>query len=316
MNIAILDDYQGVALNFADWDVLGDGAAVTVFRDHLAEPAAVVARLAPFDVVCVLRERTPLPGVILEQLPRLRLIASTTMRNASIDMTAARQLGIMVCGTGSPSLGAPVLTWALILALLRHVPGQAWSVAQGGWQTAVGGDLQGRTLGVLGLGKVGAMVARVGQAFGMRVVAWSPNLTAERAAQHGVALVAKTELFETADILTIHLVLSDRSRGIVGADELALMRPSALLINTSRGPLVDEAALIDALRLRRIGGAALDVFAVEPLPSGHPFRLLDNVLATPHIGFVTEDTLRMFYRETVENIRAWRDGAPIRVLNP
>jgi phosphoglycerate dehydrogenase-like enzyme len=315
VHIAILDDYQGVALTLADWSVLHGSATITVFRDHLSNPNDVIARLQPFDVVCVVRERTPLPRAILEKLPRLKLIASPTMRNASIDMRAARELGITVCGTGSPSLGAPVHTWALILALVRQVPSQAASLRAGGWQTEVGGDLNGKTLAVLGLGKIGAFVARVGRAFGMHVIAWSQNLTAQRADEQGARLVSKTELFQGADILTIHLVLSDRTRGIVGRDELALMKRSALLVNTSRGPLVDEHALIDALQARQIAGAALDVFDVEPLPADHPFRSLDNVMATPHIGFVTEDTLRMFYREMVENIRAWLDGAPIRVLN-
>lgn len=315
VNIAILDDYPGVALSSADWSPLRGTASISTFRDHLSDPDAVVARLEAFEVVCVLRERTPLPRAILERLPRLRLIASTTMRNASIDMVAARELGITVCGTGSPSRGAPVLTWALILALVRHIPSQAAALRAGGWQTKVGGDLHGKTLGVLGLGKIGSIVAQVGRAFGMETIAWSQNLTAERAAQHGARLVTKSELFRTADVLTIHLVLGERTRGIVGRDELGLMKPSSLLVNTSRGPLVDEAALVDALRRRVIAGAALDVFDVEPLPRDHPLRTLDTVLATPHIGFVTEDTLRMFYGETVENIHAWLAGSPIRVLN-
>lgn len=314
-HIAVLDDFQGVALDLADWARLRDRASVTVFRDHLSEPDRIVERLQPFDVVCVMRERTPLPGALLARLPRLKLIASTTMRNASIDMAAARDRGILVCGTASPSTGAPVLTWALILALLRHLPAESASLRAGGWQVAVGGDLHGRALGVLGLGRIGQPVAAVGRAFGMQVLAWSPNLTAERAEQHGAQLVEKDDLFRRADILTVHLVSSDRSRGIIGRRELELMKPSALLVNTSRGPLVDEDALIDTLLRRRIGGAALDVFDVEPLPPGHPFRSLDNVLATPHIGFVTEDTLRMFYAATVENISAWLDGVPMRVLN-
>jgi phosphoglycerate dehydrogenase-like enzyme len=315
VRIAVLDDYQGVALTSADWSPLAGEAAITVFRDHVAHSDDVIARLEPFDIVCALRERTPLPRTILERLPRLKLIASTTMRNAAIDMAAARELGITVCGTGSPSLGAPVHTWALILALLRQVPSQAASVRAGGWQTAVGGDLDGRTLALLGLGRIGAYVARVGQAFGMRTIAWSQNLTAERATPLGVELVSKAELFAQADVLTIHLVLGERTRGIVGAAELALMKPSAVLVNTSRGPLVDEPALVETLRARRIAAAALDVFATEPLPRDHPFRSLENVLATPHVGFVTEATLRRFYGDTVENIRAWLDGAPIRVLN-
>jgi phosphoglycerate dehydrogenase-like enzyme len=313
--IAVLDDYQGAALTLADWTPLHGRARITVFRDHVSTPEDVISRLQPFDVVCVLRERTPLPRAILEKLPALKLIASTAMRNASIDMAAARELGITVCGTGAPSLGAPVLTWGLILALVRHIPSEAASLRDGGWQVSVGGDLKGRTLGVLGLGKIGTIVAQVGLAFGMDVAAWSQNLTSEQAASRGVRRVSKAELFQTSDILTIHLVLSDRTRGIVGRDELALMKRSAVLVNTARGPLIDEAALIDALRERRIAGAALDVFDVEPLPLDHPLRGLDNVLATPHVGFVTEDTLRRFYSETVENINAWLDGTPMRVLN-
>ncbi len=315
IRVAILDDYQDAARRLADWSPLEGRASLTTFHDHVADADDVVARLLPFDAVCVVRERTPLPRAILERLPRLRLIASTTMRNASIDLAAARELGITVCGTGSPSLGAPVLTWGLILALLRRIPSQAASLRSGGWQTEVGADLHGRTLAVLGLGRIGAHVARVGQAFGMDVVAWSQNLTVEAATAHGVRLLPKAEFFAAADVLTIHLVLGDRTRGIVGAAELAAMKPSAVLVNTARGPLVDEAALIAALRAGRLAGAALDVFEREPLPADHPFRTMDSVLATPHIGFVTEATLRQFYGETVDNLRAWLDGAPIRVLD-
>jgi phosphoglycerate dehydrogenase-like enzyme len=315
VRIAILDDYHGAALTLADWSRLEGRTSITVFRDHLNDPADIVARLQPFDIVCVLRERTPLPRAILEKLPALKLIASTAMRNASIDMGAARELGIVVCGTGSPSHGAPVLTWALILALVRHIEAEASSLRSGGWQASLGGDLHGKTLAVLGLGKIGSFVAQVGRVFGMNVIAWSPNLTREVAEQHGAQLVSKGQLFQRADILTIHLVLSERTRAIVGRAELGQMKRSALLVNTARGPLVEEEALIDALNERRIAGAALDVFDVEPLPPNHPFRSLDNVLATPHIGFVTEDTLRLFYQDTVENIAAWLAGAPIRVLN-
>ena len=314
--VAVLDDYQGVALEMADWSVLKDRTAVTIFRDHLSDEARVVERLKPFDVVCVVRERTPLPRAILEQLPKLRLIASVTMRNASIDMAAAKELGITVCGTRSPSQGAPVLTWALILALLRNLPAEIASVRDGGWQVRVGGDLRDKTLGILGLGKIGTAVGSVGRAFGMNVIAWSQNLTQQIAEERGARLVTKEELFGTADIVTTHLVLSDRTRGIIGATELALMKPSAYLVNTSRGRLVDEAALVDALRYHRIAGAALDVYDVEPLPQNHPFRSMSNVLATPHIGFVTRETFKMFYGDTVENITAWLQGKPIRVLNP
>jgi phosphoglycerate dehydrogenase-like enzyme len=317
--VAVLDDYQGVALRMADWSVLHERAEVTVFRDHLSESAAVVTRLLPFDVVCVMRERTPLTGAILEQLPNLKLIASTGARNASIDLAAARARGIVVCGTGfNPahpnSNGTAELTWALILAMVRHVPTEAALVRHGGWQTSIGADLEGKTLGVVGLGRIGGSVAKIAGAFGMKVTAWSQNLTHGAARQHGARLVGKDELFREADIVTIHLMLSDRTRGIIGARDIRMMKPSAYLVNTSRGPLVDEGALIDALRQRKIAGAALDVYDTEPLPPDHPFRSLDNVLATPHIGFVTQDTYETFYGQTVEIIVAWLDGKPVRVM--
>lgn len=313
VRVAVLDDYQGVARSCADWSVLDGRAEITVYRDHLDDADAVVARLLPFDVVCVMRERTPLPAAIIARLPNLKLICSTAARNASIDVAAAAARGIPVCNTGYSSHGAAELTWALLLAAARHVPAEAASVRAGGWQTALGGDLRGHTLGLVGLGRIGEMIARVGLAFGMQVIAWSQNLSPERAAEVGARAVDKATLFATADYVSVHLVLSDRSRGVVGADDLARMKPTAWLVNTSRGPLVDEAALVDALRAGRIGGAALDVYDVEPLPASHPLRALPNVLATPHVGFVTRDTYAMFYRDTVENIRAWLDGTPIRV---
>jgi phosphoglycerate dehydrogenase-like enzyme len=275
-----------------------------------------VARLKPFEIVCAMRERTPLPRAILSQLPNLKLICSTAPRNASIDVAAAKELGITVCGTGYTSHGAAEATWALILGLLRHIPAEANSLRAGGWQVAVGGDLERRTIGLVGLGNLGRRVAGVAKAFGMNAIAWSQNLTAEKAEATGVKLVTKDELFREADIVTIHLVLSPRSRGIVTAHEIGLMKPTAYLINTSRGPLIDETALVDALTHRRIAGAALDVFDTEPLPASHSFRTLDNVLATPHIGFVTRETYEIFYRDTVENILAWLGGKPIRVTQP
>ncbi len=315
LKIAILDDFQGVALQMGEWDRLKGKAEITVFRDHLSDPAAVVERLKPFDVVCPMRERTPLPGSILTQLPNLKLIATTGPRNASIDLETARDRGVTVSGTDTSGQGAAELTWALILAMVRNIPAEAASVRRGGWQLSVGGDLYGKTLGVVGLGRLGGIVAKVALAFGMQVIAWSQNMTREIAGQHGARLVTKEELFRQADIVTLHLVLSPRTRGIVGAAELKLMKPTAYLVNTSRGPLIDEAALIDALRNRTIAGAALDVYDVEPLPAEHPFRALDNVLATPHIGFVTRDAYRVFYTQTVENIEAWLDGKPVRVMN-
>ncbi|HEV8019867.1 MAG TPA: D-2-hydroxyacid dehydrogenase family protein [Candidatus Lustribacter sp.] len=308
VRIAILDDYQGVALSSADWSPLNGRASVEVFRDHLTDPDAIVKRLNPFTVVCVMRERTPLTRAIIERLPKLRLIASTGAVNASIDLEAARERGVVVAHTGYTSHGAIELTWALILAAVRHVPDEVASFRAGGWQVAVGGDLERRTLGVLGLGRIGSASARIAHAFRMNVIAWSPNLTGEKAEAAGARLVSKDELFRDADILSVHMVLGKRSRGIVGAAELALMKPSAWLVNTSRGPLVDEAALLDALRERRIAGAALDVFDVEPLPADHPLRSLPNVVATSHVGFVTQETYEIFYRDTVRNIVEWLKG--------
>lgn len=307
VRIAILDDYQNVSLEMADWSPLAGRAAITVFNDHLSDLDAIVERLLPFDVVCVMRERTPLPRAVIERLPRLKLIASTGSRNAAIDMNAAAERGIVVAPAGYDARSTIELTWALILASVRRIAAENASLRAGGWQRAVGDTLQGKTLGVLGLGNIGSEVARIGLAFGMEVIAWSQNLTPERAHASLARLVSREELFRNADILTIHLVLSERTRGLVGAAELQAMKPSARLINTSRGPIVDEPALIEALRERRIAGAALDVFDVEPLPADHPFRSLENVLATPHIGFVARDLYRTFYGDTVRNITRWLD---------
>jgi phosphoglycerate dehydrogenase-like enzyme len=305
MKVAILDDYQDVALRLADWSAVARRAEITVFNDHIADPAALVERLRPFDAVCVMRERTPLSRDILEQLPRLKLIASTGPRNASIDMQAAAERGILVTATGYEATPTIELTWALILASARHLPREAGAIREGGWQTSIGANLRGKYLGALGLGNIGKEVARIGLAFGMTVIAWSQNLTAEIANAAGATLVDKHALFRQADIVTIHLVLSRRTTGLVGAAELALMKPTARLINTSRGPIVDQAALIEALQARRIAGAALDVFDVEPLPADHPFRTLDNVLATPHVGYVTEELYRTFYGDAAAGIAAW-----------
>jgi phosphoglycerate dehydrogenase-like enzyme len=313
VQIAVLDDYQGVALIYADWSALKQKAEVTVFRDHLFDPNAVVERLKPFGVLCVMRERTPLTRAILEQLPNLKLICSTGSRNASIDVAAATERGITVCNTGYVSSPTIELTWALILAMFRGIPAEFESVRAGGWQVSVGEDLEGKTIGIVGLGRIGSRVAQIAQAFGMKTVAWSQNLTSEAAAQSGAQLVSKEELFRTADLVTIHLVLSPRTKGIVSATELAWMKPTAYLVNTSRGPLVDENALIGVLRSAAIAGAAIDVFDIEPLPNSHPFRSLDRLLVTPHIGYVTKGTYTIFYRDTVENIAAWLDGKFIRV---
>jgi phosphoglycerate dehydrogenase-like enzyme len=307
IRVAILDDYQNVSLKMADWSPLAGRATITVFNDHVADVERIVERLLPFDVVCVMRERTPLTRSIIERLPQLKLIASTGPGNASIDLAAASDHGISVVHTGYRSDPTIELTWALILAAARHLVTESNAVRSGGWQHTVGTDLRGNTLGVLGLGRIGSQVARIGGAFGMNLIAWSQNMTPEAATAAGATLVSKQQLFEQADILTIHVVLSSRTRGLVGAAELGRMKPTAWLINTSRGPIVEEHALISVLSNKQIAGAALDVFDVEPLPPSHPFRTLNNVLATPHIGYVSEGLYKTFYQDTVVNIRRWLD---------
>ena len=305
--IAVLDDYQNVALDSADWSAIRERADIAVFQNHLADPDAVIGRLLPFDIVCVMRERTPLPRIVIERLPNLKLIASTGPVNAAIDVAAAGDHGIAVVHTGYRSDPTIEFTWALILASARNIVAESNSVRVGGWQQTVGTDLRGKTLGILGLGRIGSQVARIGNAFGMNPVAWSQNLTAQAAKAAGATLVSKDRLFEQADILTIHLVLSGRTRGLVGSSELGRMKPTARLINASRGPIVDEQALIGALKNRQIAGAAVDVFDIEPLPPAHPFRTLDNVLATPHIGYVSHGLYKTFYEDTVSNVRKWLD---------
>src|SRR6202047_4905106 len=306
--IAVLDDYQDVALSLADWSVLDVRATVTVFNDHLADSDAVVERLQPFNIVCVMRERTPMTRSIIERLPKLRMIASTGTRNASIDLKAAEERSVQVVHTGYTSAPTIELTWALILGSARNLVAENTSLRSGGWQQSVGDDMAGRTLGVLGLGNIGRAVAQIGNAFGMKVIAWRQNLTTERAAEVGATLVSKEELFRGADIVSVHLVLSSRTRGLVGAPELAIMKPTARLVNTSRGPIVVEADLIAALKAQKIAGAAIDVFDQEPLPLDHPFRTLANLLAKPHIGYVSRGLFTRFYQDTVENIRRWLDG--------
>jgi phosphoglycerate dehydrogenase-like enzyme len=307
LKVAILDDYQNVSLGLTDWSSVASRAEITVFNDHIADPDAVVQRLLPFDAICVMRERTPLPRGVLERLPRLKLIASTGPRNASIDVVVARERGIRVTGTGYRSTPTIEMTWALILASARHIVRESNSVRAGGWQTSLGRELGGRVLGVVGLGNIGGQVARIGLAFGMKVVAWSQNMTLQVAEVAGATLVTRDELFRQADIVTIHLILSDRTRGLFGSADLALMKSTAWLINTSRGPIVDEAALVRALKSGAIGGAALDVFDTEPLPADHPFRTLDNVLATPHVGYVGEDLYRTFFQDAATTIGTWLD---------
>ena len=312
--VAVLDDYQSVALDMADWESLPAGVSVDVFQDHLSDDDDVAARLSDYDIVVAMRERTPFSRSLLERLPNLRLLVTTGMRNASIDVAAAEDNGVVVCGTEGLPYPTAELTWGLILALLRRIPTEDQATREGNWQVTMGEGLHGKTLGVIGLGRLGSQVATVGAAFGMSLVAWSQNLTAERAEEFGARLVTKQELLSSADIVTIHLVLSGRTRGLIGAEELALMKPSAYLVNTSRGPIVDESALIGALNRGAIAGAGLDVFDIEPLPLDHPLRSLPNTVLTPHMGYVTSETYRVFYGDAVENIRAFLAGNPVRVI--
>ncbi|GGJ09703.1 D-2-hydroxyacid dehydrogenase family protein [Neoroseomonas lacus] len=311
--LAILDDYQGVAMSMAPWETLA-GVEVTVFRDTISEPAALVQRLAPFDAILAMRERTPFPRALIERLPNLRLLITTAARNRSIDAAACAEKGIVFCGT--PSFGDPTtdITWGLILNLMRDLPAQQASLRAGGWQTSVGWGTEGRTLGVVGLGKLGARAAKVGLALGMKVIAWSTNLTEERAAEVGVTRVDKATLLATADVVTLHLILSDRSRGIIGAADLAQMKPTAFIVNTSRGPLIDQDALIAALKAGTIAGAGIDVYDTEPLPPGHPMLSAPNTMLTPHLGYVTQQNYRAYYEGTIEAVLAFNAGAPVRVI--
>ncbi|MBV8848436.1 MAG: D-2-hydroxyacid dehydrogenase family protein [Methylobacteriaceae bacterium] len=316
IKIAVLDDYQNVGRSLADWASLAPRAQAVFFHDHVDDIEQVAARLADFEAVVLMRERTPITADLIARLPKLKLIVTVGMWNASVDFDAAKARGIVISGTpGGDPAATPALTWGLVLAVTRGITEQAGSVRAGGWQVGLGADIHGKTLGVLGLGKIGQAVAGFGKAFGMKVIAWSQNLTLERAAEGGVERVEKDELFRRADVLCIHLKLGERTRGLVGARELGLMKKTAYLVNTARGPIVDELALIAALEQRKIAGAALDVFDEEPLPQNHAFRYLPNVLATPHIGYVSEKTYRAAYPDAVEDIRAWLDGKPIRVLN-
>jgi phosphoglycerate dehydrogenase-like enzyme len=315
LRIGLLDDYQNAALNSADWSRLDD-VEIDVFDNHLGhDEAAIAAALAPFDILVAMRERTLFPRGVLDKLPNLRLLVTAGMRNLAIDMAAARERNIDVCGTELIPYPAFEHTWALILALTKQIPKEDRLMKAGGWQQGFGIGLNGKTLGVLGLGRLGSKVARVALAFDMEVIAWSENLTPERAREAGCERVEKAELFARADVLTIHQLLSPRSRGLVGAAELALMKPEAYLVNTSRGPIVDEAALLDVLRSRRIAGAALDVFDVEPLPADHALRDLDNVVLTGHTGYVVREFHQLVYTQAVENIQSWQGGAALRLLN-
>ena len=315
LRCAVLDDYQNVARTLADWSALKPDVEVKVFNDPFADQDSVARALAGFAIVCLMRERTPFPRALIERLPALKLIVTTGLRNAAIDVAAAAERGITVCGTESAGHPTAELTIGLMLDLARKIGFENARMKAGqSWQVTVGDDLQGRTLGILGLGKLGSRVARVGLAFGMKVIAWSQNLTPEKCREAGVEYATRDELLRGADFVTIHMVLGARSRGLVGAAELALMKPTAYLINTSRGPIVDESALIAALRDKRIAGAALDVFDTEPLPGDHPLRALPNLVLTPHLGYVTTDNYRLFYGQTVQAIRAFLDGKPVRVI--
>ncbi len=313
--MVILDDYQDVALSLADWRALQGQIVVRSLNVHVASEDALVEQISDAHVLFMMRERTPLTAGIIDRLPNLQLIVTSGMRNASLDFDAARRKGILICGTESMSRPPMELTWALLMALSRSIHREHRNITSNGpWQSTIGTDLYGKNLGVVGLGKIGKEVAKLGQAFGMKVHAWSPNLTPQRAQEDGVDYASQEDLFKASDFLTIHMVLSPDTRHIVGRAELALMKKTAYLINTSRAALVDETALIAALQGGAIAGAALDVFEQEPLPVDHPYRSLSNVLATPHLGYVTLDNYKIYFRQALENVEAWLAGQPIRVL--
>lgn len=317
LRLAILDDYQRVAGSFAAWDDLaGRGVEVTTYAEHLGSDDAVVRELADYDILVVMRERTAFPRAVLERLPRLQLLVTTGMANSSVDVGAAHDHGIEVRGTDGSAAAAPEMTWALLLALIRNIPAEDRNLREGRWQRSVGGELSGRTLGVLGLGRIGRIVSRYARAFDMDVIAWSPNLTAERAEQSGALLVSKEDLFRRADVVSVHVRLSERSRNIVGAEELRLLGPRGYLINTARGPLVDEEALLHALETHQIAGAGLDVFDQEPLPAGSRWTSCPRTVLTPHLGYVTEESYARYYQGALDDVRAWLDGEQVRVLTP
>jgi len=314
--IVLLDDYQGVALDYGGWDRVPDEWQIVALEQHLADPDELVEALAEAEVVVAMRERTALPAPILDRLPELKLLITTGMANVAIDVAAAQRKGVVVCGTGMHPPGTAELTWGLILALLRKIPSEDAAMRLGGWQNTIGGDLAGSTLGLVGLGRLGKRMAPVAQAFEMEVLAWSQNLDPGEARAAGVEPVAKDALFERADIVSVHYKLSERSRGLVGAAELAAMKPSAYLVNTSRGPLVDTDALVAALHAGAIAGAAIDVYDDEPLAPDHPLRKAPHTVLTPHLGYVTEDTYKVFFEDAVEDVLAYLDGAPVRVIDP
>jgi phosphoglycerate dehydrogenase-like enzyme len=315
LRCAILDDYFNVALTLADWSKLGDRVDVTVFNQAFATEQAAASALADFEIVCAMRERTPFPRTLFEALPKLKLLITSGMRNASIDMEAAKSWNVVICGTQYGRDPTASLAMGLILELTRNIGRESARMHAGeSWQKHIGIEIEGKTLGVVGLGKLGAKVSGLAKAFGMNAIAWSPNLTPERCEAAGVGYATREQLFSTADIISIHMVLSQRSRGLVGAADLSRMKPSAYLVNTSRGPIVDESALLEVLREKRIAGAAIDVFSVEPLPVDHPARKLDNLVLTPHLGYVTEESFRAHYGQMLECIDAWLKGEPPRRL--
>ena len=316
MRVAIIDDYQKVAMEIADWSPVTRDCKVTVFDDHLADEDEAAARLNDFEVVVIMRERTPFPRSMFEKLPNLKLLVTSGMRNLSIDLAAAKDCGVSVCGTPSGGSSTAELAWGLILGLLRHIPEEDRATRLGAWQRTLGIGLEGKTLGIMGLGRIGSQMAAVGNAFRMNVIAWSSNLTEARCAECGATLVTMDALLSQSDVVTIQLILGDRTRGLLGARELALMKPSAYLVNTSRGPIVDEKALIETLENKRIAGAAIDVFDVEPLPLDHPLRRLGNTVITPHLGYVAAENYVEYYGGSVADIRAWLDGSPINELKP
>ena len=313
--VAVLDDYQDLARAYGPWERLDGRIELRTHTDHVADEDALIDRLAPCEVVVAMRERTPFPRERLARLPKLRLLVTTGMANAAIDLEAAHELGVVVSGTAVEADSTAELCWALLLALTRHVAEEDRNMRAGGWQRTIGPELHGRTLGLAGLGRIGTRIAGYGFAFSMHVIAWSQNLDADRARTLGVEPVSKDELLRRSDVVSLHLRLSERTRGLIGAAELALMKPTAYLVNTSRGPLVEERALLAALEAGTIAGAALDVYDVEPLPPDHPLRRAPRTLLTPHIGYVAQSTYEGFYAQIVEDVEAWLDGEPVRVLN-
>ena len=314
--LAIIDDYEKLALEFGDWDSLSEAIQIDVFKDHQDDETEIAGHLHPYEILVIMRERTPFPRSLIEKLPNLKLLITTGPRNQSIDLAACSEKGIVVCGTESKKSAPAEHTWALILALLKSIPQADHATRMGRWGGAFTTELDGKTLGILGLGRLGTKVCQVGLAFGMKVIAWSQNLTESRASEVGALRVEKDELLTESDIVTIHLVLSDRTRGLVGEREIGLMKSTAYIVNTSRGPIIEERALIDALKAEKIAGAGIDVFDTEPLPTDHPFLTLTNTVITPHIGYVSRENFQTYFKQASEDVAAWLNNEPIRVLNP